>query len=57
MEDDILFNLNKANCNHQKQELYKQRGFDILNGLEFILTRCHNCHKIMELEARKLTKQ
>jgi hypothetical protein len=57
MEEDILFNLNQVNCNHQKQELYKQRGFDILNDLEFTLTRCHSCHKIMELEAKKLSKQ
>ena len=57
MEEDILFEVSQLNCSHQKQELYKQRRFDILNGFEFNLTRCLNCHKIVGLEAKKLSKQ
>ena len=56
MEEDIMFNARQLNCNHQKQELYNQKSFDILNGFEFNLTRCLNCHKIVELEAKKLPK-
>ena len=52
MEEDVLFNTSHPDCNHQKQELYAQRRFDILNGFEFNLTRCLNCHKIVELEAK-----
>jgi hypothetical protein len=56
MEVDILFSARQLNCNHQKQELYTQRRFDILNGFEFNLTRCLNCHKIVELESKKFSK-
>ena len=55
MEEDILLKNSQLNCNHQKQELYKQKRFDILNGFEFTLTRCLNCHKIVELEAKKFS--
>ena len=55
MEEDILFNQRQLVCIHEKQGLYKQRQFDILNGLEFNLTRCRKCHKIVELEAKKLS--
>jgi hypothetical protein len=57
MEVDILFNIRQLNCIHQKQELYLQRRFDILNGIEFKETRCLNCHKIVGLEAKKFSKQ
>jgi len=57
MEEVILFNTSQPNCTHQKQELYKQRRFDILNGFEFTLTRCLNCHKIVGVEARKFSKR
>ena len=53
MEKESLFSMRQLNCNHEKQERYRQRQFDILNGFEFYLTRCLNCHKIVELEARK----
>jgi len=56
MEEDILFSTRQLNCVHE-QELYNQRQFDILNGLEFKLTRCLSCHKIVELEAKKFSKQ
>jgi hypothetical protein len=48
MEEVSLFNTRQLNCNYQKQELYTQRRFDILNGFEYNLTRCLNCHKIVE---------
>jgi hypothetical protein len=53
MEEDILFSTRQLNCNHRKQESYTQRRFDILNGFELNLTRCLNCHKIVELETKK----
>jgi hypothetical protein len=56
MEKESLFSMRQLNCNHEKQERYRQRQFDILNGFEFYLTRCLNCHKIVELEARKFAK-
>jgi hypothetical protein len=56
MEKDVLFDVNQVNCNHKKQELYKQERLDILNGFEITLTRCLNCHKIIELEAKKFSK-
>lgn len=57
MEEDVLFNTRQLNCVHQKQELYSQRRFDILNGFEFNFIRCLSCHKIVELEAKKFSKQ
>ncbi len=56
MEGDILFKDSQPNCSHQEQELYTQRRFDILNGYEFTLTRCLNCHKIVGLEAKKFSE-
>ena len=56
MEADILFSTRQLNCNHQKQEMYTQRHFDILNGFELNLTRCLNCHKVVELETKKFSK-
>jgi len=54
MEEDILFSAIQPNChNHEKNEFYTQKRFDILNGFEFTLTRCLNCHKILKLEAKK----
>ena len=46
----------EPNCNHQKHQAYTQRRFDILNGFEFTLTRCLNCHKIIGMDAKKLFK-
>jgi hypothetical protein len=56
MEDDRLFYSSQLKCNHTKQELYKQKRFDILNGFELTFTRCLNCHKIVGLEAKKFSK-
>jgi hypothetical protein len=56
MEDDRLFYSSQPKCKHIKQELYKQKRFDILNGFELTFTRCLNCHKIVGLEARKFSK-
>jgi hypothetical protein len=56
MEEDIMFSTRQLNCIHQKQEMYTQRRFDILNGFEYNLTRCINCHKIVELEAKKFSR-
>jgi hypothetical protein len=53
MEEDRLFTERQLNCNHQTEEIYTQRRFDILNGFELTLTRCLNCHKVVELEAKK----
>jgi hypothetical protein len=55
MEEDTLFSMRQLNCDHQKQELYTQRRFDILNGFELNVTRCLNCHKIVELKAEKFS--
>jgi hypothetical protein len=57
MEEDSLVSRRQLNCTHQKQEVYTQRHFDILNGFEFNVTRCFNCYKIVELEAKKFSKQ
>jgi hypothetical protein len=53
MEKDILFEERQLNCAHEKQKVYNQRQFDMLNGFELNFTRCLNCHKIVELEAKK----
>ena len=57
MEADSPFATRQLNCNHQKEEMYTQRHFDILNGFEINLTRCLNCHKIMALKAKKFSDQ
>lgn len=54
MVAETLTFVNQANCRHEKQMTYTQRKFDILNGFEIIATKCHNCHKILELEIKKL---
>jgi hypothetical protein len=56
MEEDILLKQRQLTCAHGKERLYKQRQFDILNGFELNFVRCLNCHKIIELEAKKLVK-
>lgn len=57
MEKDMLFKNSQPNCIHQEKQVYQQKRLDILNGFDLTLTRCLNCHKIMELEARKIAKQ
>lgn len=41
-------------CNHFKERRYTQKRLDILNGFELVLTRCINCHKVMNLETRRI---
>ncbi len=43
----------QAECDHQKG-FYTERCFDVLNGFELVFTRCIDCHKIVELETKKL---
>lgn len=57
MEADSLVNNLKPDCNHGKQPVYTQRRFDILNGFEYNLTRCLNCHQIVEFKAKKFCEQ
>ena len=54
MHEDRLVYTSQLNCNHEKQIFYTQRQFDILNGFELNLTRCINCHKIVNLDAKKI---
>jgi hypothetical protein len=54
MDEERLVETSQLNCNHEKQRLYTQKCFDILNGFELTFTRCINCHKIISLEAKKL---
>jgi len=53
MDQERLVNSNQLICSHKEQEVYTERFFDILNGLELTFTRCLNCHKIVSLEAKK----
>jgi hypothetical protein len=46
----------QPNCNHEKQQTYTQKRYDILNGFELTFTRCFSCHKILEIQAKKFTK-
>lgn len=48
-----LMEATQVGCTH-KSKFYTERCFDILNGLELTFSRCIDCHKIMELEAKKL---
>jgi hypothetical protein len=54
MGEDELIVIKKCLCDHFMQRRYTQRRLDILNGFEFVLTRCINCHKVMNLEARRI---
>lgn len=56
MTEDKALAIQKHNCKHERSQLYTQRRYDILNGMEFTFTRCINCHKIVKLEARKFSK-
>ncbi len=47
MGEDELIVIKKCLCDHFMQRRYTQRRLDILNGFEFVLTRCINCHKVM----------
>ncbi len=56
MEEDMLVVTRQANCDHAKEKHYTQRRFDILNGYEFNITRCINCHKTLAMDAKKFGK-
>jgi hypothetical protein len=56
MGEDELMQIRKQICNHFEQRRYTQKRLDILNGFELILIRCINCHKVLNLEARKIKK-
>jgi hypothetical protein len=56
MDEEKLVGASQLNCSHEKQELYIERCFDILNGFELTFTRCLNCHKIVSLEVKKFEK-
>ena len=55
MDKEKLVDTVKADCNHENQRLYTDRQFDVLNGFELTYTRCISCHKIVRLEAKKLS--
>ena len=55
MREEIeRFLINKSNCDHAKERHYVQNRLDILNGFELVLTRCINCHKILNFQAKKI---
>ena len=56
MEEDELVVIRKYICNHFQQRRYTQKRLDILNGFELVLIRCINCHKVLNLEARRIKK-
>ena len=53
MDKESLVYSGQLECNHEKQRLYTDRRFDILNGFELTYTRCINCHKVVSLDAKK----
>lgn len=54
MEEDEVVVIRKCICNHFQQRQYTQKRLDILNGFELVLTRCINCHKVLNLEAKRI---
>jgi hypothetical protein len=54
MGEDELRVISKNICDHFQQRHYKQKRLDILNGFELVLTRCINCHRVLNLEARRI---
>jgi cytochrome c2 len=57
MEEDSVYSINQASCNHSKQQHYSQKDYDLLNGYEFVFTKCMNCHKILCIDAKKMVTQ
>jgi hypothetical protein len=53
MEGSLLAFGSQATCDHAKHQWYVQRRFDMLNGFEFVVTRCINCHTTVALEIKK----
>jgi hypothetical protein len=56
MGEDELMQIRKQTCNHFEHRRYTQKRLDILNGFELVLTRCINCHKVLNLEAKRIIK-
>jgi hypothetical protein len=57
MGEDELMHIRKRKCNHFEQRHYTQKRLDILNGFELVLTRCINCHKVLNLKARRIEQK
>ncbi|MCW4030428.1 MAG: hypothetical protein NWE92_12375 [Candidatus Bathyarchaeota archaeon] len=54
MDDDVLdLGQSECDCDHKKQRVYTEKRLDVLDGFELTFIRCLNCHKIVELQARK----
>lgn len=56
MTEESGFYARQLNCKHEQNLWYTRQQFDILNGLEYTLTRCLNCHKIVKMSAKKLAE-
>ena len=57
MDNEALVDNSQIQCKHEDQRSYTDRRFDILNGFELIFTRCINCHKIVNFEAKKFSAE
>jgi hypothetical protein len=57
MDEERLVDASQRTCSHETERLYTQRCLDILNGFDLTFTRCINCHKIVNLEAKKIQSQ
>jgi len=56
LTEESGFYARQLNCKHEQNLWYTRQQFDILNGLEYTLTRCLNCHKIVKMSAKKLAE-
>jgi len=56
MEEEILVSLNQMICRHKEHKKYAERSFDMLYGFEVLIIRCCNCHKILTMTIRAMTK-
>jgi hypothetical protein len=57
MKEEILVSITQKNCSHWEYRKYTERNFDVLNGFEINITRCGNCHKILQMTITGLAKQ
>jgi hypothetical protein len=46
----------QATCIHEKERHYTRKQLDVLNGLDLTLTRCLNCHKVLLMEVKSISK-
>jgi hypothetical protein len=53
VQENTQVNVDQVICEHVKQSEYTQSRFDILEGYEFIETKCIKCHKMLRLKIRK----